>query len=649
MRKYFIPYCGFFVVFLAIFCTPKAQPGISEDFNVSGIILPDEIECFAGETIELKVLRGRGPSLTDEVELSGEETCRMPVKEAEGNRFTFVLSEDLFSGNYRMSIVRGDRSRSVGRTRLIISTGIDIDPQDATVYGQVTARGKGIADVVVSDGVEVTQTDQDGIYRLPSQKKHGYVFVSVPSGYEPLANGILPCFHKQLRASATIAERQDFSLRAVEGQDNSTVLVMGDIHLARRTGDRTQFADFIRDVNAYTASRAGRRIYGLTLGDMVWDLYWKVNDYGFADYLRDANGIKDLMIYHTIGNHDHSMYYTGDFDTVKEYKRELAPTYYSFNVGKVHFIVLDDVECTNSEPDTDSKGNPCYKRTYVQNVVGEALAWLEKDLTYVPEDTPLVLAMHIPLYKNNAAGTYQMDQGVSRQLERLLEPWPEVHFFTAHTHKMYNVDKLSSQRIYEHNAGSVCGTWWWSGYETPGIHIGPDGSPGGYTVLDLEGTRLKWQYKATGFPVSHQFRSYDRNCIHITAAQYAPSATKVMQEKMDGKTGFWKTPSADNEVYVNVWNADPSWSVEVTENGVPLPGSLDRTALDPLHIIAYMAKRFNRNVEPSFETARTSHIYKFQARQATSTLQITVTDRFGTVYTETMERPKVFNTDTYQY
>ena len=61
-----------------------------------------------------------------------------------------------------------------------------------------------------------------------------------------------------------------------------------------------------------------------------------------------------------------------------------------------------------------------------------------------------------------------------------------------------------------------------------------------------------------------------------------------------------------------------------------------------------MAKCYNRNTEPSFETAQTAHMYKFQARQATSTLQIKVTDRFGNVYTETMERPKVFDTDTYQ-
>ena len=36
-------------------------------------------------------------------------------------------------------------------------------------------------------------------------------------------------------------------------------------------------------------------------------------------------------------------------------------------------------------------------------------------------------------------------------------------------------------------------------------------------------------------------------------------------------------------------------------------------------------------------------MFKTKASNATSTLLIKVTDRFGNVYTETMERPKAFN------
>ncbi len=652
---------------IAASCAKKVEPTISEDFNMSGIILPYEIERLAGGTVELKVLGNHGPSATDEVQFTGSVTCRMPIKEASSTLFSFDLNPDLFSGDYKMSIVRDGRVRNVGNTRLLISTAAPIDPQDATVYGEVAANGQGIPGVVVSDGVEVTQTDGNGIYRLKSQKTRGYVFISVPSGYEPFADRLhpaLPCIHKRLQKAENKAERVDFSLIPVEGQDNATILVLGDMHLASRHNDLNQFKDFIDDINEYTSTHPGK-IYGLSLGDMTWDQFWKVNQFSFPEYLKEINPIKNLMIYHTIGNHDHSMYEIGDVLTVRDYEQNIAPTYYSFNVGKVHFIVLDDVQCYNNEKDEDSKGNPCYKRDYYQNIVDGILEWLKKDLKYVPKTTPLVLTMHTPLYNNDATGTYRLANNFNyesaKALENAVKGYKEAHFFTAHTHKIYNQDKLSEKNIFEHNSGAICATWWASGYKTPGIHIGQDGSQGGYMVLNLEGTSMKWQYKSTGFPISHQFRTYDRNNIWITADKYAPSANEEVKKKMmeeiavyDGSeriyfTKFWKEENHNNEVYINVWNYDRSWKVEVTENGKSLSVTLDREAFDPLHIIAYEAKYFNDNTVPTnFTTATTSHIFKCKASSPTSTLEIKVTDRFGNVYTETMERPKPFDIETYK-
>ena len=643
---------------VAVSCAKKVEPTISRD--LAGIVLQDEIECFAGETIELRVLSGRGPVSTDQIELAGEQTMRLPLAEAEPYRFTFTIDPNLHSGDYKLSIIRdGQNVRSIGRTRLLISTGIEIDPQGASVYGQVASQGKGVAGVVVSDGVLTTQTDGNGIYRLKSDKKskfkYNYVFISVPSGYEPFSNDFLPRIHKPLNYSKSVPERKDFELLPVEGQDNCQVLVMGDIHLAKRHNDRAQFVDFINDVNEYTSANAGRKLYGLTLGDMVWDLYWKVNNYGYQDYIQDAKNIKNLMIYQTIGNHDHSMYYPGDYETVVEYKQQLAPTYYSFNIGKVHFVVLDDIECKNSEKSTDDNGNPCYKRDHKANLVSDVLNWLEKDLSYVPKTTPLVVTMHIPLYNRDGSYRYESAyQSSAKTLEDLLAPYAaqnEVQLFTAHTHKLYNVIN-SSKKIYEHNSAAVCAAWWMSGYDTPGIHVCQDGTPGGYTVLDLSGNTLKWQYKPTGFPVECQFRTYDRNNIHITSDKYTKSATQEYKTAFDNLVGSpWKTASSANEVYINVWNWDASWKVEVCENGTWKNATKVSTTssgiMDPLHLIAASAKRYDGNHEPSFKTEITDHIFKYTAGSADSTLEIKVTDRFGNVYTETMTRPKPFDIETY--
>ena len=49
--------------------------------------------------------------------------------------------------------------------------------------------------------------------------------------------------------------------------------------------------------------------------------------------------------------------------------------------------------------------------------------------------------------------------------------------------------------------------------------------------------------------------------------------------------------------------------------------------------------------EMTFPSGYTPHMFAVTASSATSTLEIRVTDRFGTPYTETMKRPKTFSTD----
>jgi len=629
------------VLAFGVSCSKEEEDG-SEEFNVSGIILPETIDCESGGTIELQVVGGHGPAKTDIVQLAGDQTFKLDITSVASSSFSFKLSNDVFSGDYVLSIVRGSQTKRVGKTKLSVTSGGTIDPDGATVYGMIAAKGTGVEGVVVSDGIEVTTTDANGIYRLNSKKKHGYVFMSIPSGYEALSNGILPVFHKTLSADASTAERVDFTLVPVSGQENATLLMLGDIHLARRTGDRDQFAEFVSDVNSYVSSSTGK-IYGITLGDMTWDYYWKVNNYGYSDYIKDANTIKNLSIFHTIGNHDHSMYYTGDFDTVAEYKQLIAPTYYSFNIGKVHCVVLDNIQCTNSTATTDSNGNPCYVREYYGNIVNEQFNWLNKDLSYVSTDTPLMVMMHIPLC--NEDGTYRLSASNASKLEAIFAKYPETHVFTGHTHHVYNIDRTSTDKYYEHNAGAVCGTWWWSAYETPGVHIGQDGSPGGYMILNLKGDDFSWQFKATGSETSYQFRSYDRNNIQITADKYIPAGGASYKAALEA--GRWETASSANEVYVNVWNYDPSWKVEIFEGTKSLTVN-QVSDYDPLHLIAYTCKRLNKSADASFATVKTTHLFYATAASANTTVTVRVTDQFGNVYKETMERPKTFDIATYE-
>ena len=622
--------------------------------------VPASISLEEGqETMSFRVQFQKAPLVSDVIVLTDgtgkQQTCS--IVESSVTSFTVSIrhlwSGFLTDGSYQVAIRRGSEEMSKGKMAVsIIVHGDGVEPAaGSTVYGKVACNGTGIPGVVVSDGYEVVQTDEKGVYQMRSKKKHGYVFVSIPSGYEVASEGIRPLLYKQLSESAVNVERVDFSLKKVSGQDRHTLLVFGDIHLANRNEDRKQFNDFVADVNQYLSTHVGDKVYGMTLGDMTWDLYWKENEYDFAKYLRDANAIKGIQIFHTIGNHDHSMYYAGDFDTVTEYKQYIAPTYYSFNIGQVHYVVLDDIECTNKDYVNGGEDN----RDYNCTIVSEEFSWLEKDLALVPKGTPLVITMHAPLYK--PTGNYAFPStaySAATQFENVIKDFSQVQLFTGHTHKVYNVDKIASNHIFEHNAGAVCATWWWSGHLTPGVHIGTDGAPGGYTITEINGTTFKWVYKATGREVSYQFRSYDRNQIEITPEKYVPNGNADHKKALVQYTSTWASPSTENYVYFNVWNQDPDWKVEVTENGTPLQVTHLSSEWDPLHIIAYTAVRLNKNVSInskggiSFDTDANHNMFRVKASSATSTLEIKVTDRFGNVYTESMKRPKTFSTDTYK-
>lgn len=643
MRKIILIFLALFTVvpFAAVSCADK---GDDSPFDVQ-FSVPEEVDVpYGSKEMKFRVMFGKAPLESDVVVL-GDPSGKLhncPITSVSSSSITIALYEGFVSGKYNVYIQREASKKLMGTMTVTITYNSGTGDSDieletgTTVYGVVSCGSEPVKGVVVSDGFETALTNAKGEYQLRSSKHHGYVFMSVPSGYEAISEGVIPKIHASLSKSKSQAERVDFMLEKASGQDNHTMLVFGDLHLANRTSDAIQFADFTADVKEYIAANSGRKVYAMTLGDMTWDLYWYTNSYAIEEYLRDIRAVGNVQVFNTIGNHDHEMNkgLAGDFDTVTKYKKLVAPTYYSFNIGKVHYVVLDDIECKNTGAgDADS-------RKYDTSVVQEQLDWLKKDLSYVPKSTPLVIAMHAPLY--NDSGNSSLKN--APQLEELVKGYSEVHIWTGHTHKMYNVDKLASENIFEHNAGAVCATWWWTGHFTPGIHVAQDGAPGGYSVVDVTGTQFEWQFKATDFDIDHQFRTYDRNSIALTASAFvASNASDANKQKFEDAAKDWISSSTDNYVYINVWNYDPEWKIVVKEGNASL--DVERvTVKDPLHLIAYNGK----SPSGGFGTSNTRHMFRVKAASATSTLEISVTDRFGNVYKETMKRPKAFSLEAYK-
>ena len=596
---------------------------------------------------------GKSPLTTDTFILESDAGISYvcPIVNTSSDSFTVRLADGCETGYYKVFVKRDARKKSFGRIYINIVEDIDFKPDaGTTVYGIVSSAGVGVENVVVSDGAEVTVTNEKGIYQLKSAKKWGYVFISVPSGYEVPSVGVLPQFHRALKNSADVVERADFKLEKVDGQDSYKIFMLGDMHLANRTGDLGQFAQFTSDLTDYMTRHKGEKMYALTLGDMTWDLYWYSNSYYFPQYLNTINSqIKNLQIFHTMGNHDNDFQTRSDYDAAVKYVDQICPTYYSFNIGKVHYVVMDDIDCSSYDG-TES-------RNYVKSLSAEQLDWLAKDLSHVAKTTPIVVAMHAQVFYPTTSGfKIDHDQVNTLRLFDILDGYT-VRFVTGHTHKLFNVTPdapiVDGHNFREYNSGSVCASWWWSGNLTPGIHIGTDGTPGGYGIWDVTGTDFQCLYKSTGWPEEYQFRSYDLNNVHFSMADVPLMPSDISASVKNAYMQYVNAypQNNDNEVLINIWNWNSDWTLSVVdENRKTLPYT-EVWAYDPLHIAALSVKRFNNaglKSTPSFITDKFTHFFKVKADDADTDLVITVKDEFGNEWTENMQRPKAFSTDAYR-
>jgi len=615
------------------------------------------MEAAVGDQITMSYY-GTGPLVTDKVVFkdtkAGTEYV-FPIVSSASGKFTFTVDQAAPSGDYAIYIRRDTQEALVGPVSFKLIIRVDIEPKEGyNVYGRIFCGDEGVPGVVVSDGVAVTTTDANGVYYMNSAKKYNYVWYSVPGDYEPMtlgydgtAGGILPVIYRRLDGIPGNTQRVDFEMVKAADTDNYTLFIMGDMHVANRsnTGDLAQFRIFTKEFNERVAATTGRR-YGLTLGDMSWDVFWYENKFGLAEYFKEMDSsVKDIIIYNTMGNHDNDFTRPDDFEKEEPYRDVLAPTYYSYNIGKIHYVVLDDIDysgvaASGYNASTGELVDPDHRGEYTTNVTTDQLNWLKKDLAYVKKSTPVILSTHAPVYRPNGvnkwkAGLSGRSYGSTADLVSVLDGY-KVHIFTGHTHDIFNYDNVSTTGIFEHNAGSVCGSWWWTGKYVPGVTLAQDGSPGGYTVLDVKGTNLNWFYKSTSYPDDYQFRAYDMNEVKkvVTSGKY-PSRTN-WERYASAMQGY-----GSNVIMLNIWNYDPSWTVSISENGKELSVS-QVMAYDPYHIICESAYR------DSFNTISWIHHFTATASSATSTIVIKVTDRFGNVYTETMTRPKEFSIAKYR-
>ena len=462
------------------------------------------------------------------------------------------------------------------------------DGDAVPVRGRVTAPDGGVADVPVTDGVTVTTTDPDGRFQFTASARQPFVYLSVPAGYRLPTDG-----DGRVRGYHPLDPGDDgtveiaFSLRPLGRDDTRHAVVFLADPQARTAAEMQEFRQTtIPDVTETAQTLGDRPVFGVGGGDLVFDDLSLLSDYEAA--VADTG----LPFAQVVGNHDLNVDAPGDPDSTATFRDHFGPTYYSFDRGAVHYVVLDDVYW----PGNDDFGEET--DGYLGHLDAAQLHWLQQDLALVADGRPVIVFAHIPplstLYeRRDETRPSPRNMIVNREaLYELLAPF-DAHVVTGHIHEN---EHRFADGPHEHVVGTACGAWW----------TGPvcyDGTPRGYAVYEVNGDSVRWRYQSTGRDADYQMRV---------------------------------TVTDDDHLLANIWDADPAWTLTWFEDGIR-KGSLTQTrGLDPLARRLYEGE--NRPDKYDWVAPQpTDHLFTAPYNPDADRIRVEATDRFDRTYTETPE------------
>jgi len=400
-----------------------------------------------------------------------------------------VLWSPIFRGDEAEPAFDQDSPRELGTARGVVFN-------DRNENGRRDDGEPGIAGVGVSDQRSVVVTDRDGLWTLPEHDEAVY-FVIKPEGYgTPLSAENLPQFyyiHRDLEPlnlegpvvprTGPLPESIDFPLVRQDESTRFEAIIMGDPQ-PRDVQEVNYLAhDVLEELVGTSAA------FAVSLGDISFD------DKELYPHVNRANGTVGIPFYNTLGNHDAN--YDG-LDTHQHYetwRTIYGPRYYSFDYGPVHFVILADVLF------------PEQGTSYITGLGQRQLDWIESDLSHVPSDKLIVLAMHIPLTPAERTPDFG-------QLYELLQDRPNTVSFSAHSHVVSQGFLLGEHgwmgaTPHHHiNAGATCGRWWEGARDETDIPhaTSSDGTPNGYFVVTFDGNQYSVRFKAARRPSDYQMQ-----------------------------------------------------------------------------------------------------------------------------------------------
>ncbi|HMP78788.1 MAG TPA: calcineurin-like phosphoesterase family protein [Pirellulaceae bacterium] len=375
--------------------------------------------------------------------------------------------------------------------------------------GRFGVNNPGLRGALVSNGREVTQTDEQGKWSLPVDGESVDFFVIKPRGWKTALDADhLPRFtytHAPggspelkfggLAPTGALPESIDFGLLENEEADQFKALFCGD----PQPRDAREIGYLARTVVPHF--RGTDAAFGISLGDIMFD------DLSLYPLLNSAFGKIGIPWLNVLGNHDLDFDANDNLHAFDTFRRTYGASYYSFDWGPVHFLVLNNVEWTGADP-AQGRNSGSYR-----GFLGERqLAFVENDLRHVPRDRLVVIAMHIPL-----TGTIDPRPAIEtvdrQELYKLLADFPHTLSFSAHMHWHGHVfvDRqagwLGPHPHHHIITGTLCGCWFGGAPGVDGVPHGTmsDGAPRGYLEVEFDGNRYRIDgYRGLQLPANHQ-------------------------------------------------------------------------------------------------------------------------------------------------
>lgn len=546
---------------------------------------------------------------------------------------------------------------------------IDADRDSRSDNGE-----KGKSGVLVTNGRDVVTTDKNGEYSLPAFDNMT-VSVTQPAGfqvpvdddniaqfsYNHLPEGSPQLKYGGIEPTGRLPEAVNFPLVKEQAtkRANQDCVIAGDLQTYDKEEVGYARAGAISDL-------ADREDYGscgaLFIGDIVGD------DLSLYPDVRGLVGQLNGPVRFLPGNHDLDFDADDAAHSFDTYRAQLAPEYYSYDVGKTHVVALNTVRypCTPDVDNVDGQkpecDNPETKPAYNGRLSEDQMHWLAADLAQVPKDKLVVVASHIPLltFADANSARHQVDQLL--EIHELLEG-REAVAVAGHTHTLENMKEGDLFQGWEDIfgieglpfphivAGAISGDWYSGAVTEKGypVAVGRDGARPGILTLNISGNQFQERFTLTGESDDVQmqlginsphFRQWYADRVEWNETEEGPApklgdGRLVSREDLAGETwlttNFWMG-STGSEVEVSI-DGEPAVVAERTQPAQGEDQKVGPKWSDP-HAIAQQL------VNGGSPADRTMHLWRLKLpgdlAVGTHRAKVTATDSYGRQFTSTM-------------